>query len=890
MNHPKLPFLLFLFSLLTSLTAVASKVSVLSRQDYYTTEKSGEILIYLDQPDDPPATAGIFSGGQALVTDHALTAGMNRIPLSLAGMEEGDNPVRCLLKRKDGSVYLDTVIPVKKLPSRFNAVKIDRLSGTLIVGDLPFIPFGFYAYSPVQPTLPEEEVVRGFNMISPYQKIEDKTFKHRKAWMDRCAALGMKVNYNLLSVAGEGGVRSSMDVSDQEKRTRLIREVTAFRDHPALLSWYIADEPVGNGVPPESLIETYRLIKQLDPYHPVTMVFMTPQQAWRYRDAMDIVMADPYPVPNRPVTEVEYVSRMLEKTMYPDKPLWIVPQAFGGAEHWQREPTPQEMRVMTYLALINGARGIKYFVRNGLNGFPKSLPAWEECGRIALETAELTPFYVYGKEVSELSVDQPSVRVKGWRRDSSMVIICVNTVNKPFPLTVSLPSDFPGMKAAKVMFENRETPVRKHRISDMIDAFGTRVFRISWGVQDRSGVKDTLNMMVDPGFEYLPVPGVPSACYARAGKDRGATYFVDARVAHSGEHSVRLVTPEDGKGVTLSFFPSYMEYGHTYRLSVWAKGAPRQDTWSSRSFLYRLFHKKPPDPSFSLTAGSIVRKTFPLTTEWKKYEMFITPDDSTQAVVRISPGLTLDTRGTAWFDDLDLVPVILMRTEVAAVGEALQVTLRSPVKDGVIRYDHTGRVPDLSSPLYEGPALLTQDASLTAGVFREGTLLGILRQDLTVHKALGCVPQLENLFSARYDGGGFDGLTDGVLAKPAYKDPAWQGYLEDDLVATIDLGKMTDIHSIAAGFLQQLNVYIHYPRQASFYVSEDGKHFGLVYYGRPEDPSRAEGPEKLVIRWEEKPVRARYVRVIANNVGTCPDWAPGAGSKAWLFCDEIIVK
>jgi len=36
-------------------------------------------------------------------------------------------------------------------------------------------------------------------------------------------------------------------------------------------------------------------------------------------------------------------------------------------------------------------------------------------------------------------------------------------------------------------------------------------------------------------------------------------------------------------------------------------------------------------------------------------------------------------------------------------------------------------------------------------------------------------------------------------------------------------------------------------------------------------------------------VEARYVRVRATNVGTCPTWHPGAGGKAWVFADEIVI-
>jgi hypothetical protein len=39
-----------------------------------------------------------------------------------------------------------------------------------------------------------------------------------------------------------------------------------------------------------------------------------------------------------------------------------------------------------------------------------------------------------------------------------------------------------------------------------------------------------------------------------------------------------------------------------------------------------------------------------------------------------------------------------------------------------------------------------------------------------------------------------------------------------------------------------------------------------------------------------KTIKARYVRVKAENIGVCPKWHSGAGNKAWLFVDEIMVE
>ena len=34
-------------------------------------------------------------------------------------------------------------------------------------------------------------------------------------------------------------------------------------------------------------------------------------------------------------------------------------------------------------------------------------------------------------------------------------------------------------------------------------------------------------------------------------------------------------------------------------------------------------------------------------------------------------------------------------------------------------------------------------------------------------------------------------------------------------------------------------------------------------------------------------VEAKHVKIKALNYGVCPDWHPAAGSKSWLFVDEV---
>ncbi len=247
-------------------------------------KKSGEILVFV-----PERLKGhkmyidlVFEYESLNKAFPAASSGVSTVPFPMDRLRTGQNEITVSFYEDDKWVDSRKVwITVR--PHHDNAVKVDLATGGLSVDGLPFFPFGFYSYFPVQPTMLEEEVINGFNLVSPYQKIEKKSLKERRAYMDRCASLGMKVNYNLCSVAGGGGVGSSRlpGLSREEKLERLRKEVETFRDHPALLAWYIADEPDGQNIPPDSMKETYKLIKELDPYHPVSMVFSSPRKGSR---------------------------------------------------------------------------------------------------------------------------------------------------------------------------------------------------------------------------------------------------------------------------------------------------------------------------------------------------------------------------------------------------------------------------------------------------------------------------------------------------------------------------------------------------------------------------------------------------------------------------------
>ncbi len=37
------------------------------------------------------------------------------------------------------------------------------------------------------------------------------------------------------------------------------------------------------------------------------------------------------------------------------------------------------------------------------------------------------------------------------------------------------------------------------------------------------------------------------------------------------------------------------------------------------------------------------------------------------------------------------------------------------------------------------------------------------------------------------------------------------------------------------------------------------------------------------------PKNVRYLKIVAKSIKICPGWHKGAGGKAWVFADEIVI-
>ena len=158
------------------------------------------------------------------------------------------------------------------------------------------------------------------------------------------------------------------------------------------------------------------------------------------------------------------------------------------------------------------------------------------------------------------------------------------------------------------------------------------------------------------------------------------------------------------------------------------------------------------------------------------------------------------------------------------------------------------------------------------------------------HEAQGRPVSLNFPYSRKYTAGGPGALTDGKYGSDDLHDGRWQGFEGNDLVAVVDLGKEISVERIRVGFLEDLNSWIFLPLTVDMALSGDGKTFEQVAHFVTDLPEKMRPPsvKEFISRLSGK--TARYVRVTAKNVGTCPAWHPGNGGPAWLFVDEIQVN
>lgn len=194
-----------------------------------------------------------------------------------------------------------------------------------------------------------------------------------------------------------------------------------------------------------------------------------------------------------------------------------------------------------------------------------------------------------------------------------------------------------------------------------------------------------------------------------------------------------------------------------------------------------------------------------------------------------------------------------------------------------------------TSQVYSSRIPIKRSITLHYGHVYDNKLMDAMtfEQRFVVNKATAKPIQLLHQPHPNYASQGANTLVDGIQSDGRHFGKGWLGFSGTDLVATIDLMEEGPLNTLGINVLERQGSWIYYPSEVVFEGSLDGKNYFKMVSADLEIIKKLKG--KLIL-----PVIAsrivRYVRVTAKNAGIIPDGQPGAGNKAWLFVEEIVVE
>ena len=225
------------------------------------------------------------------------------------------------------------------------------------------------------------------------------------------------------------------------------------------------------------------------------------------------------------------------------------------------------------------------------------------------------------------------------------------------------------------------------------------------------------------------------------------------------------------------------------------------------------------------------------------------------------------------------------------INRTLTIELSTDIVDPLIRYTLDGTDPNQLSEVYKKPITINRSATLKSAVYADGEMVGKVHTNhYNLHKAFAKSVEQKYPNSPRYNGSGRHSLVNGIMGSNSFSDGNWQGFLGNDMVATIDLGEPQSVERITVDALQDIAAWIFLPTKAVFEVSKDGKHFERVQEIENNILPYQGGKITKIFEAKAALEDIQKIRVTLKNLGQCPKGHSGEGKPAFLFVSEIVVE
>jgi hypothetical protein len=446
-------------------------LEILTEYDYYTRDESAVLLVKWTH-DYPAEFELVVKEKENGRTIENLTKRFNmpgassmRVKLPLAKLPKGEYELVAKASA-EGQDVVSATDSFRKMSPASTEVRVSKPGRYLLLNGKPILPYGpTVSISQFKKDLKtlwqlDDIVSHGFNCIwgplGRFSKIEDLNAQEAsiRSFLDKCNEKGLKVIFYI-------DFSHNIDYPTRKKITSEI--IKRFKDHPAIIVWNFVDEPSlwwSKKNKESSIFDLYKTVKAIDPYRPAFINWcFWKKSPYGGLKSSDIASVDRYPLRYRMLKfNPEIISGLARDINLggksAKKPVNFFLQMQGFWD-MSREPTPDEIKWITYINFTYGTRIFLYFSYK-----PMSADLWESMKPLGKDLKSLFKIVSHPNAKLMLSGRRSGISYSSWDLNGRRILIFVNEKNKPVQASLDLGellNSNPQNKDATPLAENIET-------------------------------------------------------------------------------------------------------------------------------------------------------------------------------------------------------------------------------------------------------------------------------------------------------------------------------------------------------------------------------------------------------------------------------------------------
>ncbi len=363
--------------------------------------------------------------------------------LEIPELAEGSYQLILTLRDSKQALVADMARTIRVLPPAPSGVewRIDA-DGVLLRNGEPFLPIGWFTLTPDALGDAASDSNLALLYLGPWST--------EAQVLERLDRIHERGGYAIIypTVKNQRPESITKESITEETASWIRERVRAIMGHPALLGWYVGDEPEFHRVSPKAVAQLREIITSEDPYHPTIVVNGSVNGIRQFARSVDILAPDPYPFfaaggVSSAMAKVSSLISEASTAARPGQTVWVVPQAhdtrqFNGLG--ERAPNFHESRNMVWQAVIAGAKGVVWWSWQRV--YPNTTDSVIGNAYLARELRRLKPYILapLSHEFIATAEDPSNFFVSLRQVEEEIALFVVNTSTQTQTVRFELPA------------------------------------------------------------------------------------------------------------------------------------------------------------------------------------------------------------------------------------------------------------------------------------------------------------------------------------------------------------------------------------------------------------------------------------------------------------------